>query len=87
MSQPVAERPRQRRARSWEELAAAAEGLVHALRNPLFALRLDLHTLRTSLKKPASTSEPKMTAEVTGILKACEDRLDFAEQLLAGLAT
>src|SRR5690349_8436512 len=85
-SQPAAPGPTASSSRRWDELAAVAEGLVHALRNPLFALRLDLHSLRTFLKRAASGNDPQAASEVNGMVKACEDRLDLAEQLLAGLA-
>jgi signal transduction histidine kinase len=85
-SQSAAPRPSLSSSRRWDELADAAEGLVHALRNPLFALRLDLHSLRTLLKRAASGNDPQAASEVGSIVKACEDRLDLAEQLLAGLA-
>jgi signal transduction histidine kinase len=70
--------------RDWAELADAAEGLVHAIRNPLFALRLDLHTLRRCVDKAKVEAGPS-ELDAGGILKNCERQIDMAERFLSEL--
>jgi C4-dicarboxylate-specific signal transduction histidine kinase len=69
------------RRRRAAETASVVEGMSHALRNPLFAVRLELHTLeklhggegRRGLK----------AADAAGIFRKCEGLLDRVDEILS----
>jgi signal transduction histidine kinase len=82
----VQEVTRQTKRRQAAELASVAEGLVHALRNPLFAVRLDLHTLRKMASGDQRGDQKSAdVATVDSIVGECERQLDRAEEFLGEL--
>jgi len=63
--------------------AALAEAFVHAVRNPLFSLRLDLHTLGATAKKLAL--DRSAAGEFVATARQCDRQLDRIEQFLKDL--
>ena len=59
------------------------EGLVHAIRNPLFAARLDLHALSNVARELGEGG--RRVREVEAIVGQCEKQLEQVERFLAEL--
>jgi signal transduction histidine kinase len=77
----IPEHARPTRRRRAAETASVVEGLAHALRNPLFAVRLELHTLE---KLNSSQGRRDLKApEVAGIFQKCEGLLDRVDEILS----
>jgi len=64
--------------------ADLVEAFVHAVRNPLFSLRLDLHTLGVMAKRLA-LGRP-VADEFLATVRQCDRQLDRVEQFLKDLA-
>ncbi|TVS19909.1 MAG: sensor histidine kinase [Planctomycetaceae bacterium] len=68
--------------RAAEELGRLAAGLAHEIRNPLHALRLNLHAFRR-VQQDAQALEP---AEVTRMLEQSVEEIDRIDRLLGQLS-
>jgi K+-sensing histidine kinase KdpD len=69
------------RRRQLAETTSLMEGIVHALRNPLFAVRLELHTLEKL--NGGEGRRGLKSADVTGIFQKCEGLLDRVDEILS----
>jgi hypothetical protein len=64
--------------------APVVEAFLHAIRNPLFSIRLELHTLRTLADRGGDDRASQ--AQFDAIIQHCDRQLDRAEQFLSELA-
>ena len=75
------------RSRRYAEIGQLMAGIVHEIRNPLNAMRLNLHVLQRSEQIPRESLTEEMTLDREGMILETQAQIDCVEGLLRILQT